>query len=598
MKNRQTEQQITALYERLSRDDELVGDSNSIQTQKAILTDYAAAHGFLNCVHYTDDGYSGGNFERPAWQAMIADIEAGKVSAVIVKDMSRVGRDYLQTGYYTEVFFRQYEIRFIAISNNVDSNDQSTAEFAPFLNIMNEWYLRDASRKQKQAYQARVKAGVPATNHVIYGYKKDPEQKHHWLVDEEAAQVVRKIFRLAASGLGVQHIAETLHREGVERPAAYLQRKGYEDHQFRESLKRPYDWNASTISAMLKRQEYLGHSVSFRHTNISYKTKQQRVNDPSEWIVQENTHEAIIDRELFDLAQQNRRTVRRAGSSGRPNILTGLVYCADCGKKMYNHRKGSAYDPATGLYQTDYYGCSTYNLTRYVTGRSCTSHAIQTKFLRALILDTIRKVTAFALTDKARFAEKIREQSKLKRTAEARDLQKKVTKAKRRAEELDRLLMKLYEDYALERIPYERYSEYAGRYESELKALKAELAADQQSLDLYTEDTEHIDQFLALASRYTDLSVLTDEMALAFVDRVLVHEPRTIDGQRTQAVEIFLKHIGKVELEAAPGPSLSEAELAEEAARKRKRAYHRQYYREKVKPKKEALKAARSVDAG
>ena len=490
MKNRQTEQQITALYERLSRDDELVGESNSIQTQKAILADYAAAHGFSNCVHYTDDGYSGGNFDRPRWKDMVADIEAGKVSAVIVKDMSRVGRDYLQTGYYTEVFFRQYEIRFIAISNNVDSNDQSTAEFAPFLNIMNEWYLRDASRKQKQAYQARVKAGVPATNHVIYGYRKDPEQKHHWLVDEEAAQVVRKIFRLAAAGLGVQSIAEELQKEHIERPAAYMQRKGYVDHQFRESLQRPYDWNASTISAMLKRQEYLGHSVSFRHTNISYKTKQQRINDPSEWIVQENTHEAIVDKELFDLAQQNRRTVRRTGSSGKPNILTGLVYCADCGRKMYNHRKGSEYDPVTGLYKTDYYGCSTYNLTRYVTGRSCTSHAIQTKALRALILDTIRKVTAFALTDRARFAEKIREQSKLKRTAEAKDLQKKVTKAKRRVEELDRLLMKLYEDYALERIPYERYSEYAGKYEAELKALKEELAADQESLDLYTEDTE------------------------------------------------------------------------------------------------------------
>ena len=586
MKNRPTEQQITALYERLSRDDELAGESNSIQTQKAILTDYAAAHGFSNCVHYTDDGYSGGNFDRPAWKEMIADIEAGKVSAVIVKDMSRVGRDYLQTGYYTEVFFRQYGIRFIAISNNVDSNDQSTAEFAPFLNIMNEWYLRDTSRKQKQAYQARVKSGVPATNHVIYGYRKDPEQKHHWLVDEEAAQVVRKIFRLAASGLGVQSIAEELQKEHIERPAAYMHRKGYEDHEFRESLKRPYDWNASTVSAMLKRQEYLGHSVSFRHTNISYKTKQQRINDPSEWVILKDTHEAIVNRELFDLAQQNRRTVRRTGSSGKPNILTGLVFCADCGRKMYNRRKGSEYDPATGLYKTDYYGCSTYNLTRYVTGRSCTSHAIQTKALRALILDTIRKVTAFALTDRARFAEKIREQSKLKRTAEARDLQKKVTKAKRRVEELDRLLMKLYEDYALERIPFERYSEYAGKYESELTALKEELTADQQSLDLYTEDTEHIERFLALASRHTDLSVLTDEMALAFVDKILVHEPRTIDGQRTQEVEIFLKYIGKVEIEDAPELPPTEAEQTAEAERKRKRAYHRRYYHEKRKPKK------------
>ena len=593
MKNRQTEQQlITALYERLSRDDELLGESNSIQTQKTILLDYANSHGFLNCIHYTDDGFSGGNFDRPAWKRMIADIEAGKVSAVIVKDMSRVGRDYLQTGYYTEVFFRQYEIRFIAISNNVDSNDQSTAEFAPFLNIMNEWYLRDASRKQKQAYQSRVKSGIPATNHVVYGYRKDPDRKHHWLVDEEAAEVVRRIFRLAASGLGVQHIAETLHREHIERPAAYMHRKGYADHEFRESLNRPYDWNASTGSAMLKRSEYLGHSVCFRHTNISYKTKQQRINDPSDWIILENTHEPIVDRELFDLAQRNRRTVRRDGKSGKPNVLTGLVFCADCGQKMYNHRKGSVFNPETGLYATDYYGCSTYNLTRYVTGRSCTSHAIQTKALRALILDTIRKVTAFALKDKARFADKVREQSQLKRTAEAKELQKKVTKAKRRVEELERLLMKLYEDYALERIPFERYSEYADRYEAERNALKGELAADQQNLVLYTEDSESIDRFLALADRFTDLSALTDEMILSFVDRILVHEPKIMDGERTQEVEIFLKYIGKMEIEDAPTPPPTAEEIAAEAERKKKRAYHRQYYREKIKPKKEAQKAA------
>ena len=521
-------------------------------------------------------------------------MDAGRVSTVIVKDMSRVGRNYLQTGYYTEIYFPQNNVRFIAIANNVDSNDQSTAEFAPFLNIMNEWYLRDASRKQKQAYQARVKAGVPATNQVIYGYRKDPERKHHWLVDEEAAEVVRKIFRLAASGLGVQHIAETLHKEHIERPAAYMQRKGYADHEFRPSLNRPYDWNASTVSAMLKRPEYLGHSVSFRHSNISYKTKKQKENDPSDWVVLENTHEAIVDQELFDLAQRNRRTVRRVDKTGKPNILTGLVFCADCGKKMYNRRKGKSFDPATGVYKEDYYGCSTYNLTRYFTGRSCTSHAIQTRMLRGLILETIRKVTAFALRDKARFIEKIREQSKLKRASEAKDLQKKVTKAKRRVEELDRLLMKLYEDYALERIPYDRYSEYAGRYESELKTLREELAANQQSLDLYTEDTEGIERFYALANRYTDLTVLTDEIVLAFVDRILVHEPRMIDGERTLDVEIYLKHIGKVEIESIQETPLTAEEQAAEAEKKRKRAYHRQYYREKVKPKKEARKAVAS----
>ena len=437
-----------------------------------------------------------------------------------------------------------------------------------------------------------MKSGIPATNHVVYGYRKDPDRKHHWLVDEEAAEVVRRIFRLAASGLGVQHIAETLHREHIERPAAYMHRKEYADHEFRESLNRPYDWNASTVSAMLKRPEYLGHSVCFRHTNISYKTKQQRINDPSDWIILENTHEPIVGRELFDLAQRNRRTVRRDGKSGKPNVLTGLVFCADCGQKMYNHRKGSEYDSVTGLYKSDYYGCSTYNLTRYVTGRSCTSHAIQTKALRALILDTIRKVTAFALKDKARFAEKVREQSQLKRTAEAKELQKKVTKAKRRVEELDRLLMKLYEDYALERIPFVRYSEYAGRYEAERNALKGELAVDQQNLALYTEDSESIDRFLALADRFTDLSALTDEMILSFVDRILVHGPQVIDGERTQEVEIFLKYIGKMEIEDAPTPPPTAEEIAAEAERKKKRAYYRQYYREKIKPRKEAQKAA------
>ena len=558
MKNRQTEQQlITALYERLSRDDELLGESNSIQTQKAILLDYANSHGFLNCVHYTDDGFSGGNFDRPAWKRMIADIEAGRVSTVMRVQIPVMLRDRVQQG-------------------GLDA-------FFPF--ICRVCLLL-------QAYQSRVKSGIPATNHVVYGYRKDPDRKHHWLVDEEAAEVVRRIFRLAASGLGVQHIAETLHREHIERPAAYMHRKEYADHEFRESLNRPYDWNASTVSAMLKRPEYLGHSVCFRHTNISYKTKQQRINDPSDWIILENTHEPIVGRELFDLAQRNRRTVRRDGKSGKPNVLTGLVFCADCGQKMYNHRKGSEYDSVTGLYKSDYYGCSTYNLTRYVTGRSCTSHAIQTKALRALILDTIRKVTAFALKDKARFAEKVREQSQLKRTAEAKELQKKVTKAKRRVEELDRLLMKLYEDYALERIPFERYSEYAGRYEAERNALKGELAVDQQNLALYTEDSESIDRFLALADRFTDLSALTDEMILSFVDRILVHGPQVIDGERTQEVEIFLKYIGKMEIEDAPTPPPTAEEIAAEAERKKKRAYYRQYYREKIKPRKEAQKAA------
>ena len=218
MNNRQTENKCTALYERLSCDDDLAGDSNSITNQKKYLELYAAEHGFLNCVHYTDDGWSGGNFERPSWKRLIADIEAGKVGAVLAKDMSRIGRDYLQTGYYTEVFFRQHGIRFIAIGNGIDSNDQSSSEYAPILNVMNEFYLRDFSRKQKAAYQARSRTGIPTTNHEIYGYKKDPEQKHHWLIDEEAAAVVRRIFQLAVNGKGPGQIANILRDDHVDRP--------------------------------------------------------------------------------------------------------------------------------------------------------------------------------------------------------------------------------------------------------------------------------------------------------------------------------------------------------------------------------------------
>lgn len=592
MKNRQTEQQpITALYERLSRDDEVSGDSVSIQMQKQILRDYANAHGFCHCVDYADDGWSGGNFNRPSWQAMIADIEAGKVSTVIVKDMSRVGRNYLQTGYYTEVYFPQNNVRFIAISNNIDSNDNTSSEFAPFLNIMNEWYLRDQSRKQKQAYQARVKSGTPSTNHVIYGYRKDPENKHHWLVDEEAAEVVRKIFRLAASGLGVRHIADELQKEHVERPASYMRRKGYEQYN-RESVTRPFDWNATTVSTILKREEYLGHSVSFRRTNISYKSKKQKENDPSEWIIQENTHEPIIDRELFDQAQRCRKTVRRSDDGGKPNVLTGLVFCADCGKKMYNHRKKGKKKPITERYQSDIYSCSTYDISRYYSNSNCTAHTIPTKALRGLIKEAIHSVTVFAMKDKDAFTRKIRTQAKLKHAAEAKNLQKKVAKAKHRIEDLDRLQMKLYEDYALERISYERYREYNGKYEAEQTMLKSELELAESQLNAFADDTDRIERFYELANRFTNYSELTDEMILAFVDKILVHEPNWVDGQRLQDVEIYLKHIGKVELDSMPAlPPTAEDPITAEK-RKQKRDYNKQYYLQKTKPKLETAKAA------
>ena len=300
--SRQTEK-ITALYERLSRDDELSGDSNSIVNQKRYLEDYATQKGFTNWVHYTDDGFSGGNFDRPDWKRLIEDIEAGKVGCVIAKDMSRIGRDYLQTGFYTEVLFKQFGVRFIAIGNGVDSADQTTGEFAPFINIMSEWYLRDCSRKQKAAYQARGKAGKPTTSHAIYGYTKDPEDKHHWLIDEEAAAVVRRICRLSIEGYGPCQIAAILQDDKIERPSNYMGKRGQGTlrNSFDES--RPYDWCGSTVANILGKPEYMGHTVNFRSYKESYKDKHAIKRPPEEWMIFEHTHEAIVDPETWKLAQ-------------------------------------------------------------------------------------------------------------------------------------------------------------------------------------------------------------------------------------------------------------------------------------------------------
>ena len=595
--------QITALYERLSRDDEIAGDSVSIQTQKQILRDYAQQHGFYNCVDYTDDGFSGGNFNRPAWERMIADIEAGKISAVIVKDMSRVGRNYLQTGYYTEVYFSQNHVRFIAIANNVDSSDQQSSEFAPFLNIMNEWYLRDMSRKQKQAYKARGKAGIPYAATPCYGYRKDPNEKHKWLVDEDAAIVVRMIFSWASQGIGITEIAHRLTERKIEKPSYHMVTHGLWKCGNKFMSERPYDWSGTTVSDILARQEYLGHTVNARSMIESYKTHRTVRNDSSEWQIIENTHEPIIDQATFDAAQKSRTVKRRTDTLGKANPLTGLVFCADCGRKMYNHRSGAkakkkniAPDPATGLYPMDYYACSTYSLTRYRSDKTCTAHQITTKSLRALILNTIRTTVQFVLFDKDWFLQKIREDSLIRDRTQAKELQKKIAKEEKRIVELDRLIMKLYEDYALDRLPYEWYRQMAEQYEAEQKALKLTLAEDQSKVDSYTDDTDRAERFLAIARQYTDFTVLTDDMILAFVDKILVHAPEKIDGQRVQDVEIHLNHIGKIGFPEDVDLTKNVPRTVQETTLKR-RAYMQEYYRTKIKPKTAAKKAKDSEAA-
>ena len=338
MAAKQTEGKITAMYERLSRDDELAGDSNSIINQKAYLEGYARQQGYENLVHYTDDGYSGGNFDRPAWKRLIADIEADKVAHVLVKDMSRIGRDYLQTGFYTEVMFRQYHVHFVAIANSVDSDDRNSNEFAPFLNVMNEWYLRDLSRKQQAAFRTKGESGKPLTNIAIYGYKKDPNDKNHWLIDEEAAEVVRRIYRLTIEGKTPFEITTILYNERIETPAAYHARHGTGLWKYKTDIPHPYSWNERTVKDILSKAEYAGDTVNFRTRKESYKDKQSVANPKENWMIFKDTHEAIVDRETWELVQKLIKTPRRVDTIGEANPLTGLVFCADCGAKMYNHR--------------------------------------------------------------------------------------------------------------------------------------------------------------------------------------------------------------------------------------------------------------------
>lgn len=570
----QTVEKITALYERLSRDDELTGDSNSIINQKKYLEGYAAQQGYGNIVHYTDDGWSGGNFERPAWKQLVADIEAGKVAHVLVKDMSRIGRDYLQTGFYTEVFFRQHSVHFVAIANSVDSNDQNSNEFAPFLNIMNEWYLRDLSRKQRTAIRVKGESGKPTTNSAIYGYRKDPQDKHHWLIDEEAAAVIRRIFQLTIEGHGPYEIARILFHDQIDTPAVYFARKGIGIWKNREEFPNPYNWSGFVVGQILSKPEYMGDTVNFRTHKESYKDKSTVPNPKEDWLIFENTHEAIVDRETWALAQKLRKTPKRIDTFGVANPLTGLLYCADCGEKMYNHRSrgGTENNP----YPSDFFDCSAYTLAHQKHAKACCGHYITTKALRTLILETIRSASTFAITSQDEFMEKVRSASQIRQKEAAKEARRKLNKDCKRATELDTIIKKLYESFAIGRISDERFDSLLAEYEAEQKSLLISVADAERQLSCFEEDTDRAEQFLALAKKYTDFSELTTPMINEFIDKILVHAPEKIDGDRVQEVEIYLKFIGRFEL---PVPELTPEEAKRQEHLRKERIRSRERYR-------------------
>lgn len=546
---------ITALYERLSRDDDLTGDSNSIINQKKMLEDYAKANGFTNCVHFTDDGWSGGSFDRPSWKRMIEGIGKGEIAAVLVKDLSRVGRDYLQVGFYTEVMFREKGVRFVAITNGVDSDKRESSEFAPFLNIMNEWYIRDCSRKITSVLRARGMSGKHTSNHCIYGYKKDPNDKDHWIIDEEAAEVVRRIYRMAIEGKGPYEIARILATEKVERPSYYLAQRGMGNHQSNYNAADPYTWRGGTVADILSKQEYMGHTVNFRTYKESYKDKRVKMTPKEDLVIFENTQEAIIDKETWERVQTLRKTIRRTDSIGKANPLTGLMFCADCGAKMYNHRgkAGNARDWAgrpNGKKRPyrDEYNCSRYDLGNQHYDKYCTTHLIRTAVVNELLLEAIKGVCDYALNNEAEFMAQVCSASEDRQEKAARSIRQRKQRNEKRTDELTRLIRKLYEDNVSGRLSDTLFEQMLRDFEAELSDLTEIVSQDQQELERISRETINAEKFLSLVRKYTDFSELTPAMINEFVEKILVHQAQGKGASRIQEIEIFFNFVGKVDI--------------------------------------------------
>lgn len=579
---------ITALYERLSRDDEMQGESNSITNQKKYLEDYAVQHGFGNIQHFSDDGYSGTNFNRPAFNSLLTEIEAGRVGTVIVKDMSRFGRNYLQVGFYTEMMFPKKNVRFIAVNNGVDSANPADNDFTPFLNIMNEWYIRDSSRKVTTVLRARGMEGKHTTNNAIYGYRKSEEDKNQWVIDEEAAEVVRRIYRMSLEGKGPYEIARILSEEQIERPSYYLAKRVLGTCRSNNNTATPYVWRGATVRDILSKPEYMGHTVNFRSYKESYKDKRAKRTPKEDWVIFKNTQEAIVSEEMWNKVQELRKTVRRTDTVGEANPFTGLLYCADCGAKMYNHRGGAGRarnwkGELNGKRRPDRdeYNCSTYNLSRQSYDKQCSQHYIRTEVVRKLVLETIKAVSDYVITNEEEFINRIYSSSRDKQKESIRSLKRKIAQDTKRVNELNMLMKKLYEDNISGKLSDKRFEFMLSEFENEQDTLEISMENAKAEIEKYESDTARADKFIELVKRYTDFSELTTPMLNEFVEKILVHEADYSSGERVQEVEIYLNFIGKFELPVKEPTADEIAEHEKLKARRAKKAEYNRRYMEK-----------------
>lgn len=570
-------EKITALYERLSRDDfgkddDQQRESNSISNQKAMLEEFAARQGFTNIVHFTDDGISGTCFDRPGFLAMMKEVEAGNVEYLCIKDMSRMGRDYLKVGQIMEIL-RQRGVRLIAINDGVDSA-KGDDDFTPFRNIMNEYYARDTSRKIRSTFQSKGKSGKHLTGTVIYGYLWN-EARDQWLVDPEAADVVKRIFAMTIDGYGPYQIASKLKSEKVLIPSAYLAQHG-EGVNKNKTFKDVYGWGSSTICNLLEKREYLGHTINFK-TRKHFKDKKSHYVPEDEWTIFENTHEPIIDQQTFDLVQKIRGNVRRYPDGwGEAAPLTGLLYCADCGGKMYVHRTNNGK-------RISQYTCSQYS--KVPVGKLCkTQHRINEDVVLSLVSEMLKAIAEYAKHDRAEFVRVVQEAQSSQQTAEVKKQRIRLATAKQRVSELEVLLCKIYEDNILGKLSDSRYATLDAQYEKEQTELTAEISALEKAVKSYEKHEKDADRFIALIDKYENFDKLTIAMLNEFIEKILVHErDRKGSIQTTQEVEIYFNFVGRFVPPAFGEVELTPEELEEIRKREeRKDRLHQNYLKRKA----------------
>jgi len=573
-------EKLKIAYERLSRDDEQQGESNSITNQKMLLDDYAARHGYTGLTHLTDDGYSGTNWNRPAIVKLIDEVERGNVELVLVKDMSRLGRDHLRVGLLLEQF-RERGVRFIAINDNVDT-DREMDEFLPFRNIINEWVARDTSRKIRAINDARTKDGKRVTGAIPYGYIHDPQDRQKWILDEDAAPIVCRMFRSVIEGKTVSQIARELTTENILIPSAHWAKIGAGMRKCPKA--NPTKWSEATVINIFKKEEYMGWKVLNKTTKESYKTKKRDPN-PEGKLIFKDAHPAIVDEETWNVVQRLRETRRRPERiGGEPNPLTGVLFCADCGHKMY-HKQGRTDRPDHPHHE---YVCSSY---RHYT-RSCTCHYIRVSVIENLILTSIRRVSKYVRENETEFIERVRETSALQQETAIKENRKKLLQAERRREEITGLIKKLYETFATGKIPENHFADLLKDYDTEQTALNGEIAELQAAIDKFNTDSVRADKFIELVKRHTEFTEFSPLLLNEFIEKIIVHEGDKSSGKRVQEVEIFLNFIGKFNL-----PELESEQAQEQQTPKRPRTdADREHDRRRYAKKRNARIAAEQAE--